>query len=87
MSSEKILYDRVFFDLPLVSKTYFWELARRVVIQFINFGEVVTISWRYFENIFKVLDMYETLWDLILKIILIFFGEVCSTLRSEDFAI
>lgn len=87
MSSERILCDRVFVDLPSVSETCFGELARGVMIQFLNFGEAVAISRRSPEKLFKILDMYETLWELIPKINSIFSGEVCSTLRSEAFAV
>lgn len=86
-SSERILCDRVFVDLPSVSETCFGELARGVMIQFFNFGEAVAISRRSPEKLFKILDMYETLWDLIPKINSIFSGEVCSTLRSEASAV
>lgn len=87
MSSERILCDRVFVDFPSVSETCFGELARGVMIQFLNFGEAVAISRRSPEKLFKILDMYETLWDLIPKIIPIFSGEVCSALRSEASAV
>lgn len=87
MSSERILCDRVFVDLPSVSETCFGELARGVMIQFLNFGEAVAISRRSPEKLFKILDMYETLWELIPKINSIFSGEVCSTLRSEASAV
>ena len=87
MSSERILCDRVFVNLPSVSKTSFGELARGVMIQFLNFGEAVAINRRSLEKLFKILDMYETLWDLIPKINSIFFGEVSSALRSEASAV
>lgn len=87
MSSERILCDRVFVNLPLVSETSFGELARGVMIQFLNFGEAVAISRRAPEKLFKILDMYETLWDLIPKINSIFSGEVSSALRSEASAV
>lgn len=87
MSSERILCDRVFVDLPSVSETCFGELARGVMIQFLNFGEAVAISRRSPEKLFKILDMYETLWELIPKINSIFSGEDCSTLRSEASAV
>lgn len=87
MSSERILCDRVFVNLPSVSETCFGELARGVMIQFLNFGEAVAISRRSPEKLFKILDMYETLWELIPKINSIFSGEDCSTLRSEASAV
>eukprot|EP00249_Psilotum_nudum_P024183 c29114_g1_i3 orf=321-2291(+) len=85
--SEKQLCDQVFTDLPLVSEYCFAELARGAMMQLLNFGEAIAISRRSPEKLFKILDMYETLRDLIDKINSIFCGPACLNVRSEAMGI
>lgn len=82
-TSERKLCERVFVDLPSVSETCFVELARGVMVQLLNFAEAVVISRRSPERLFKILDMYETLRDLLPEINSLFSGEDCFELRSE----
>lgn len=86
-SSEKKLCDRVFVDLPSVVESCFVELAKGVMIELLNFGEAVAISRRAPEKLFKILDMYETLRNLMSEIDSVFSGENCSAVRSEAFAV
>lgn len=43
----------------------------------------MVISWWFLEKLFKILDMYEILWDLLFEIEEIFSGEVCVGLWVE----
>eukprot|EP00249_Psilotum_nudum_P024185 c29114_g1_i6 orf=360-2159(+) len=81
--SEQQLCKQVFLDLPSVSEYCFTEIAKGAMMQLLNFGEAIAISRRSSERLFKILDMYETLRDLIPKIESVFFGVACSGLRSE----
>lgn len=82
-TSERKLCERVFLDLPSATETCFVELARGVMVQLLNFAEAVVISRRSPEKLFKILDMYETLRDLLAEINSLFSGEDGFELRSE----
>ncbi|WMV07545.1 hypothetical protein MTR67_000930 [Solanum verrucosum] len=62
---EKRLGDSVFSESPMNSQTLFSNLARAIVIQLLDFAEAVTMTKRSAEKLFKYLDMYEALRDLI----------------------
>lgn len=64
-SGERKLCDSVFSDHPSLSQTLFIDLARPVVIQLLDFAEALVLTKRSAEKLFKFLDMYETLRDLV----------------------
>ncbi|XP_024375198.1 exocyst complex component EXO70A1 [Physcomitrium patens] len=83
-ASEKRLCDDVFSDAPPnVGDSCFNELGKGPMMQLLSFGEAVAISRRSPEKLFKILDMYETLRDLLPEIEEIFCGEACAPLRSD----
>lgn len=59
------LCDSVFTDYPFISHTLFSNLTRAVVIKLLNFANAVVLTKRSAEKMFKLLDMYETIRDLI----------------------
>ncbi|KAI4343426.1 hypothetical protein L6164_010774 [Bauhinia variegata] len=63
-AGERKLYESVFPKNPSVSKSLFSDLARAVIVNFLNFAEAVTLTSRSVEKLFKFLDMYETLEEL-----------------------
>ncbi|KAL3500982.1 hypothetical protein ACH5RR_035431 [Cinchona calisaya] len=63
--AERQLGETVFADHPSIFISIFSNLARAVVIQLLDFAEAVSMSKRSAEKLFKFLDMYETLLDLI----------------------
>jgi len=82
--SERRLCDDVFADGPgSVSDSCFAELAKGPMMQLLSFGEAVAISRRSPEKLFKILDMYETLRDLLPELEEIFSGEASSAVRAE----
>eukprot|EP00249_Psilotum_nudum_P024182 c29114_g1_i2 orf=360-2162(+) len=85
--SEKQLCNQVFAGLSSVSEYCFAELAKGAMMQLLNFGEAIAVSRRSSERLFKILDMYETLRDLIDKINSIFCGPACLNVRSEAMGI
>ncbi|CAM6007357.1 unnamed protein product [Sphagnum balticum] len=72
LASEKLLCDQV-FPAP-VSETCFSDIAKGVMMQLLSFGEAVAISRRSPEKLFKVLDMYETIHDLLPEVESLFSG-------------
>ncbi|PHU01816.1 hypothetical protein BC332_27067 [Capsicum chinense] len=62
---ERRLGDSVFSESPKISESLFSNLARAVVIQLLDFAEAVTLTKRSAEKLFKYLDMYEAMRDLI----------------------
>ncbi|CAN4094807.1 unnamed protein product [Withania somnifera] len=65
---EKRLGDTVFSETPIISQSLFSNLVRAIVIQLLDFAEAVTMTKRSAEKLFKYLDMYETIRDLVLSI-------------------
>ncbi|KAK4370218.1 hypothetical protein RND71_009693 [Anisodus tanguticus] len=85
--SERLLCDRVFFGFTSVSDLSFMEVSRGSTIQLLNFADAVSISSRAPERLFKVLDVYEALRDLIPEFELMFSDQYCVLLRNEAFTI
>ncbi|CAI9093132.1 OLC1v1028553C1 [Oldenlandia corymbosa var. corymbosa] len=63
--AEKKLGEMVFSDHPMIFTPIFSNLARSVVIQLLDFAGAVAMTKRSAEKLFKFLDMYETLQDVI----------------------
>ncbi|XP_030491260.2 exocyst complex component EXO70C1 [Cannabis sativa] len=63
--NEMKLSDSVFSDHPSISQSLFSNMARAFVIKLLDFAEAVVLTKRSAEKLFKFLDMYETLRDLI----------------------
>ncbi|MCL7047862.1 hypothetical protein MKW94_016290 [Papaver nudicaule] len=82
-SGEKKLCEAVFSDYPRVADSLFSNLTRGIIIQLLNFAEAVAMTKRSAEKLFKFLDMYETLRDLIPAMDEIFFNESSVELKAE----
>ncbi|EEF47419.1 exocyst complex component EXO70B1 [Ricinus communis] len=63
--SEQKLCDSIFSEYPSISQRLFSDLALAVTVRFLNFAEAVALTKRSAEKLFKFLDMYETLRDII----------------------
>lgn len=63
--AEKQLGETIFSGHPSFSTSIFSNLARSVVIQLLDFAGAVSMTKRSAEKLFKFLDMYEMLLDLI----------------------
>ncbi|KAL9246600.1 hypothetical protein vseg_020116 [Gypsophila vaccaria] len=71
---EKKLCDSVFsHDYPSIGKAMFSNLIRSAVILFLNFAEAIAMTKRSAERLFKVLDIYDTLTELMSAL-----DETCS---------
>nr|GMD25314.1 exocyst complex component EXO70B1 [Ipomoea batatas] len=81
--SERRLCDRVFFGFSSAADLSFMEVCRGSTIQLLNFADAVAIGSRAPERLFKVLDVYETLRDLMPEFELLFSDQYCVFLRNE----
>lgn len=64
--SEKRLSDRIFAGFPPeISATCFVESSKTAVLQLLNFGEAMSVGPQKPEKLFRIIDMYEVLSDLI----------------------
>ncbi|KAH7282506.1 hypothetical protein KP509_35G033800 [Ceratopteris richardii] len=82
-ASERDLCEHVFEHLSPWRECAFADLARSSMIQILGLAESIAISRRSPEKLFKILDMYETLWDLLPDINLIFSDDLCCSVRAE----
>ncbi|KAK6122160.1 hypothetical protein DH2020_044098 [Rehmannia glutinosa] len=85
--SERRLCDRVFFGYSSAADLSFMEVCRGSTIQLLNFADAVAIGSRAPERLFKVLDVYETIRDLMPEFELIFSDQYCLSLRNEAITI
>lgn len=85
--SERRLCDRVFLGLSSAADLSFMEVCRGSTIQLLNFADAVAIGSRAPERLFKVLDVYETVRDLMPEFELIFSDQYCLSLRNEAITI
>lgn len=85
--SERRLCDRVFFGFSSAANLSFMEVCRGSTIQLLNFADAVAISSRSPERLFKVLDLYEALRDLMPEFEAVFSDQYCLLLRNEAFNI
>lgn len=65
LPAERKLGDSVFSDHPSISRTLFSNLARTVVIRLLDFAEAVAMTKRSTEKLFRFLDVFETVQELI----------------------
>ncbi|KAL8548968.1 hypothetical protein ACS0TY_008019 [Phlomoides rotata] len=87
LPSERRLCDRVFSGLSSAPDISFMEVCRGPTIQLLNFADAVAISSRAPERLFKVLDVYETVRDLMPEFELIFSDDYCLSLRNESITV
>uniref|UniRef100_A0A7N1A9F7 Exocyst subunit Exo70 family protein n=1 Tax=Kalanchoe fedtschenkoi TaxID=63787 RepID=A0A7N1A9F7_KALFE len=83
--SERRLCDRVFAGAQLASTAdlAFMEVCRGATIQILNFADAVGIRSRAPERLFKVLDLFETLRDLMPDFEAQFSDQYSAPLRNE----
>ncbi|KAL6532589.1 hypothetical protein OROHE_014011 [Orobanche hederae] len=81
--SERRLCDRVFFGFSTAADLSFMEVCRGSTIQLLNFADAVAIGSRAPERLFKVLDVFETVRDLMPEFEMIFSDQYCVPLRNE----
>lgn len=65
LTGEKRLCDSIFEDSDDIKEICFNETAKGCVMQLLNFGEAIAICKRSPEKLFRILDMYEALRDVL----------------------
>ncbi|KAJ9167528.1 hypothetical protein P3X46_022174 [Hevea brasiliensis] len=85
--SERRLCDRVFFGFSSAADLSFMEVCRGSTIQILNFADAVAIGSRAPERLFKILDLFETLRELMPDFEFNFSDQYCLVLRNDAVAI
>lgn len=80
-TSEKQFCDEVFS--PPLSENIFNDIGKGAMMQLLSFGEAIAIIRRSPEKLFKILDMYETLRDVLPELDVLFAGACGAGVRSE----
>eukprot|EP01018_Ginkgo_biloba_P014354 Gb_10562 [translate_table: standard] len=86
-ASEKHLCEQIFEELGPIQENCFVETAKGAMMQLLNFSEAIAISRRSPEKLFRILDMYESLSDLLPDINSVFSDESCASVRAEAYGI
>ncbi|KAE8668014.1 Presenilin-like family protein [Hibiscus syriacus] len=76
--SEKRLCDQLLGDFGSVSSFCFLEISKATILCFLNFGEAVAMGPHQPEKLLRLLDMYETLADLLRDIDTLFSEEAAA---------
>ncbi|KAI7742229.1 hypothetical protein M8C21_018862, partial [Ambrosia artemisiifolia] len=80
---EKRLCEQVFSESELIKEISFVETAKGCVMQLLNFGEAVTIGQRSSEKLFRILDMYDVVADVLLDFEMLFTDESGESVCNE----
>ncbi|KAH7550754.1 hypothetical protein JRO89_XS13G0263100 [Xanthoceras sorbifolium] len=83
LASEKQLCYKILGEFGSVSSFCFVEIAKASLLCLLNFGEAITMGSIQLEKLFRLLDMYEVLNDLLVDIDDLLFEEVGSYVRIE----
>ncbi|KAL6996972.1 hypothetical protein U1Q18_007095 [Sarracenia purpurea var. burkii] len=86
LTGEKRLCEQLFEGSELIKEVCFVETAKGCVMQLLNFGEAIAIGRRSSEKLFRILDMYDVLVDVLPELQVLFSDEsgelVCSEARG-----
>ncbi|KAI3786215.1 hypothetical protein L1987_45350 [Smallanthus sonchifolius] len=83
-ASEKRLCEQIFEGLGTAAdKACFMETVKGPAVQLLNFAEAISISRRAPEKLFKILDLHDTLLDLLPDIEAVFEGKSAETIRVQ----
>ncbi|CAK8537871.1 unnamed protein product [Lathyrus sativus] len=85
--SERRLCDRVFFGYSSAADFSFMEVCRGSTVQLLNFADAVAIGSRSPDRLFRILDVFETLRDLIPEFEVLFCDQYSVSLRNEALTI
>ncbi|OVA02155.1 Exocyst complex protein Exo70 [Macleaya cordata] len=83
LASEKQLCYEIFKDLGSVKSDCFTEISKSSVLQLLNFVEAISIGPQQPEKLFRILDMYEVLADLLPNVNALFSNDVGSFVMIE----
>ena len=83
LASERWLSDQIFGEGEPVGLSCFVDASKASILQLLNFGEAMSIGPHQPEKLFRVLDMYEVLQDLMPDIDALYTDEVGSSVKIE----
>ncbi|KAK4805030.1 hypothetical protein SAY86_004847 [Trapa natans] len=84
LKSERWLCDQILGEFGQASlNCSFVEITWGAMLQFLNFGEVIAMAPRQPDRLFRILNVYETLADLVLDIDAVFIEESGNFIRLE----
>ncbi|CAM8987600.1 unnamed protein product [Rhodiola kirilowii] len=83
LAREKYLSEQIFGDVGPISVDCFLESSKLSILQLLNFGDAIAIGPHEPDKLFRVLDMYEVLTDLVPEIDSLFAAEGGSSVRTE----
>eukprot|EP00850_Spirogloea_muscicola_P022306 SM000287S10628 [mRNA] locus=s287:5699:8311:- [translate_table: standard] len=81
-ASERQLCDAVYIGLDPHRERCFAELAEPGMTMLLSFGEAIVRSKRSPEKLFVLLDMYETMRDVLGEVDSVFSGDACLPMRD-----
>ncbi|KAL0395805.1 UNVERIFIED_CONTAM: Exocyst complex component EXO70B1 [Sesamum calycinum] len=82
-TGERRLAQALFSDHPLMSENLFCSLSQGVILQLLNFADAVALTKRAAEKLFKFLDLYEALRDILPIIDSLFAEESMTEVKRE----
>jgi exocyst complex protein 7 len=65
LAGEKWICEQIFSQSELTQEVCFVETAKGCVMQLLNFGEAVVIGKRSPEKLFRIIDMYDVMFDVL----------------------
>ncbi|CAL9136280.1 unnamed protein product [Musa textilis] len=82
-SSERRLCDRVFDGLGITDDAPFAETVKGAAIQLFGFAEAISIGRRSPEKLFKILDLHDTISDLLPDIAAVFLSKSAESIYTQ----
>lgn len=84
LSSEKHLCEQIFAGSDLIKEVCFLETSKGCVMQLLNFGEAVAIGRRSVEKLFRILDMYDALAQVLPDLQALFMDEDAGDMVCKE---
>lgn len=84
LSSEKHLCEQIFAGSDLIKEVCFLETSKGCVMQLLNFGEAVAIGRRSVEKLFRILDMYDALAQVLPDLQSLFMDEDAGDMVCKE---
>lgn len=85
--SERRLCHRIFAGLPAISDLSFSEACRGPAMQLLRFGDAIALHSRLPERLFRIVDMYEAIRDVIPELDALFCDKHSAFLSTDAVAL
>ncbi|KAJ7956475.1 Exocyst subunit Exo70 family protein [Quillaja saponaria] len=83
LASEKRLCEQILGNLGSDHQFCFHEISKSSMLRLLNFGEAIAMGTHKPEKLFRLLDMYEVLADILVDVDVLFLEEAISFIRTE----